>query len=66
MLVTSGYHQRRAFLEFKKYSPNVTVRNSPLNNDMQWSSLWWLTPKGWWLAGSELVKIIAFYTGSSR
>lgn len=61
ILVTSGYHQRRSELEFKKESPHVTVLNHPLASDKDWSFWWWLTPRGWWLAGGELAKIIAFY-----
>lgn len=67
ILVTSAYHQRRAGLEFRKRSgDSVTVRNHPIKNDDQWSGLWWLTPTGWFLAISELVKIVAFYLGGSR
>ncbi|HEU0266547.1 MAG TPA: YdcF family protein, partial [Candidatus Saccharimonadaceae bacterium] len=58
ILVTSAYHQRRAYLEFTKFNPGVSVRNSPVPQDDQWSNLWWLTPTGWWLALSELVKIV--------
>lgn len=65
ILVTSGYHQRRAGLEFKART-NVTVRNHPVTNDNQWSPIWWLTPTGWYLAVSEFVKIIAFFIGGSR
>lgn len=61
ILVTSGYHQRRASLEFEKRSGNVEVLNHPLLHDKDWSLWWWLTPRGWWLAGGELVKVIAFY-----
>lgn len=61
ILVTSGYHQRRSELEFKKQSHGITVLNHPLLNDKDWSFFWWLTPRGWWLAGGEIVKIIAFY-----
>ena len=62
ILVTSGYHQRRAFLEFEKQSGDVTVLNHPLLNDKDWSFVfWWLTPRGWWLAGGETIKIIAFH-----
>ena len=67
ILVTSGYHQRRASLEFNKRSGDmVQVRNHPVAVDNQWSGLWWLTPTGWYLAISEFVKIIAFYAGGTR
>ncbi len=68
MLVTSGYHQRRAYLEFQKRSDSTTILNHPLASDKDWSfGWWWLTPRGWWLAGGEVAKIIAFYvTGSTR
>jgi uncharacterized SAM-binding protein YcdF (DUF218 family) len=64
ILVTSGYHQRRASLEFGKIVGNtVAVQNSP-TNDKDWDWWWWLTPRGWWLALGEVVKIIAFHTGA--
>lgn len=68
ILVTSGYHQRRAGLEFSaRSSDDVSVRNHPVANDNQWSTTWWwLTPTGWYLAISELVKISIFYIGASR
>lgn len=62
ILVTSGYHQRRALLEFNEHSKDVKVFSHPVKTDKDWSSWWWLTPRGWWLAGGELIKIIAFYT----
>lgn len=67
ILVTSGYHQRRASIEFKSLlsSDGRTVLNSP-TNDKDWGSWWWLTLRGWWLAGGEFVKIIAFYLGFAR
>lgn len=66
ILVTSGYHQRRANLEFNKFvGENVTIRNHPVANDGDWGWWWWLTPRGWWLAGGEIVKIIGFYAGVS-
>lgn len=66
ILVTSPYHQRRASLEFAKRSSGVDLRNHPTPNDSQWSTFWWLTPSGWYLAVSEIVKIIAFYAGGTR
>lgn len=65
ILVTSGYHQRRAALEFGARS-GVIVRNHPVPSDDQWSAFWWATPIGWFLAVSEFMKIIAFYLGGSR
>lgn len=64
ILVTSGYHQRRASLEFNKLTNDVTIRNYPIA-DQDWQWFWWLTPRGWWLAGGEVVKIIAFHVGVS-
>lgn len=67
ILVTSGYHQRRASLEFNKLADDGTiVRNYPVTNDSDWSFWWWMTPRGWWLAGAELAKIVAFYMGISQ
>lgn len=68
ILVTSGYHQRRAGLEFMARSNGtVSLRNHPVEVDNQWAGgWWWLTPTGWYLAISELVKISVFYLGASR
>lgn len=65
ILVTSGYHQRRASLEFNRLAENVTIRNYPVTQDSDWNWFWWMTPRGWWLAGGETIKIIAFYLGVS-
>ena len=61
ILVTSGYHQRRAGLEFDKRAGDVKIINHPVASDKDWSWWWWITPWGWWLAISEIVKIIIFY-----
>lgn len=58
ILVTSAYHQRRASLEFQQVFTGVEIVNSPVTSDKQWSSAWWATPTGWWLAISEIVKIL--------
>ncbi len=60
ILVTSGYHQRRAYLEFERLAKDVTILNAP-TNDKDWTMWWWLRPRGWWLAGGELAKIVVFY-----
>ncbi|NTW61389.1 YdcF family protein [Candidatus Saccharibacteria bacterium] len=62
ILVTSGYHQRRAFLEFSKVLKNIKILNHPTANDKDWSSTyWWIAPHGWWLALSEIIKIGIFH-----
>lgn len=59
ILVTSAYHQRRASIEFSKaFGEKVTIVNHPVTNDRQWSSWWWMTPYGWWLGVTEVVKIV--------
>lgn len=64
ILVTSAYHQRRAGLEFgARSNGKVAVRNHPVATDNQWSVWWWLTPTGWYLAVSELVKVLVYYIG---
>jgi len=65
ILVTSGYHQRRASLEFNKDADGTIIRNYPVISDEDWNWYWWLTPRGWWLAGGEVVKIVAFHLGAS-
>lgn len=64
ILVTSGYHQRRASLEFNKIAVGDVIRNYPIGDD-DWTWYWWATPRGWWLAGGELAKVVAFYAGAS-
>lgn len=67
ILVTSPYHQRRASLEFSTIaSSGIVIVNHPASNDPDWTMGWWLTPRGWWLAGGELAKIVAFYMGETR
>lgn len=65
ILVTSGYHQRRASLEFKKVAGGVNILNSPVKSDKSWSFLWWLTPVGWFLSISEATKVVIFYTAGA-
>src|SRR5206468_11979482 len=67
ILVTSGYHQRRASLEFHKRSEGrVTISNHPDSNDKDWSQWWWITDRGWYLAATEFFKSMLFYVGGTR
>ena len=66
ILVTSSYHQKRTLLEFESRAPNVEFRSHPSTGDNQWSVWWWTTPYGWYLAASEVVKIMVYYVGGSR
>lgn len=63
IVVTSAYHMKRAVLEFERQAPNVDFRAHPVETDGQWSVWWWLTPYGWYLAISELIKIAAVKMG---
>lgn len=60
ILVTSGYHQRRSSLEFNKRTTDVTILNWP-TEDSDWNAWWWTSTRGWWLAGSEIGKVILFH-----
>jgi uncharacterized SAM-binding protein YcdF (DUF218 family) len=59
ILVTSPYHQRRASIEFtRQLGKSVIIINHPTPFDRLWPvNSWWQQPAGWWLAGSELVKL---------
>lgn len=61
ILVTSGYHQRRADLEFTARTKDVMIINHPVATDQDWSVWWWTNPRGWSLSLSELFKIIVFH-----
>lgn len=66
IIVTSSYHAKRTLLEFRERAPSIDLRMSPTPSDRQWSAWWWTTPQGWYLAGSELVKIGIVYMGGTR
>jgi len=57
ILVTSPYHQRRAYMEFRDtLGPDVTIINYPVEND-NWATTWWFKPTGWYMTVSETVKV---------
>lgn len=59
ILVTSPYHQRRTYIEFKnQLDEDVTVINHPAPDD-QWSRrTWWRSPFGWYITASEAPKVL--------
>jgi uncharacterized SAM-binding protein YcdF (DUF218 family) len=66
ILVTSGYHQRRASIEFNKISDGIKVINHPVMTDQDWSFWWWAGPHGWALALTELSKIVLLQLGVAQ
>lgn len=66
IVVTSPYHQRRAGLEFRAITHQATVVLNHPAPDPDWPGYWWLTPRGWWLAVGELLKIGAVQSGNSQ
>lgn len=66
ILVTSAYHQRRALLEFQHYGKDINIRSHPISEDKDWNKFWFLTPWGWNLAGSEVVKTMITALGGTN
>lgn len=59
ILVTSPYHQRRAYLEFQRRLGNDVEILNHSAIDQDWSRRgWWQTPRGWYLTISELPKVL--------
>lgn len=59
ILVTSPYHQRRTYIEFKnQLDPEVAVTNHPAP-DNRWSrQSWWRSSFGWYITASEAPKVL--------
>lgn len=54
ILVTSPYHQRRAYIEFRNsLSSDVEIINHPAIDQTWGRKNWWLTPAGWYLTLTE-------------
>jgi uncharacterized SAM-binding protein YcdF (DUF218 family) len=58
ILVTSPYHQRRAFYQFEAAFPDTEIINYPAYDKTWRRSLWWVTPDGWYLTLSESAKLV--------
>jgi uncharacterized SAM-binding protein YcdF (DUF218 family) len=58
ILVTSGYHIRRAKAELQSQNPSLKIIPYT-SKDGNWSpDTWWLTPYGWWVTPAEAIKLI--------
>lgn len=59
ILVTSPYHQRRTYIEFKdRLGSDVSIINHSAPDDVWSRSSWWQTPRGWFLTLNELPKTL--------
>ena len=59
ILVTSDYHQRRVYAEFKKqYGSQTNFINSPAKDKNWGRKTWFLTPYGWWISLTEPAKLL--------
>lgn len=59
IVVTSPYHQRRAYQEFSREAGgDITVLNYSARDENWRRSQWWSTPRGWYLTLSESAKLI--------
>ena len=65
LIVTSGYHSRRALWLFDLYSKNGNVEfgiaSPPTGQQTPNPLYWWLSPKGWNMVAGEYMKS-AYYT----
>ncbi len=59
ILVTSDYHQRRVYQEFKKaYPANTEFINAPAKDKYWGRRNWFLNPYGWWISLTEPAKLL--------
>lgn len=58
ILVTSPYHQRRAYLEFRDKLNDEVILLNHSSPDQDWPSYWYVTPRGWWLGLGETIKTV--------
>jgi uncharacterized SAM-binding protein YcdF (DUF218 family) len=64
MLVTSGYHSRRALWTFRRAfeGSGISVGIEPVAPGAQTPNVgaWWLSPRGWQLVAGEYVKLVYY------
>lgn len=62
ILVTSAYHQRRAYLEFRRaLGEEAVILNYTAPGERSDSLWWWFTPGGFVMGLREMVGVGAFY-----
>jgi uncharacterized SAM-binding protein YcdF (DUF218 family) len=65
ILVTSDYHQRRVYQEFKgAYPQDTEFINSPAKDKNWGRKSWFLNPYGWWISLTEPAKLLFSRVGS--
>lgn len=59
ILVTSDYHQRRAYKEFQRVlGEDVKIINAPAKDKHWGRKSWFLKPYGWWISLTETVRAV--------
>lgn len=59
ILVTSDYHQRRAFKEFQRVlGEDVQIINAPAKDKHWGRKSWFLSPYGWWISLTEAARAV--------
>jgi uncharacterized SAM-binding protein YcdF (DUF218 family) len=65
LIVTSGYHTRRALWTFEKTLTDkhleIGIVSPPLGEQTPRPIYWWLLPSGWQMVAGEYVKSAAYY-----
>ena len=62
LLVTSGYHSRRAYSTFLRELEGVLVGIEPVPPGFQTPkpAIWWLYPRGWLMVPLEYIKLVTY------
>lgn len=67
LLVTSGYHTRRAFsicekvLRENNLETEIGIVSSEAGINTPSTEKWWLSPKGWYFVGGEYLKSVGYW-----
>lgn len=65
LIVTSGYHTRRALKTFEKIlagtRTEIDITGVPPGDQTPNPKYWWLQPRGWQMVAGEYVKSVVYY-----